>query len=139
MCPRFVYRAPVDDIGKVPEKAFHYRNAIQVANAPVPGHLSGPLAIAEQRTIDVVELVLRREPQPEVVVDAHPDRFIETAEAIEALLPHDTGSESDEVADQQLAAHAPPEQFVVLDSQLAAGLIDVREPGVDDSDGRCAQ
>jgi hypothetical protein len=53
------------------QELLHNLNPIKVAPLAVVRHLPRPHSIAKQRTIHVIKLILRGEPEPKVIIDAH--------------------------------------------------------------------
>src|SRR5690242_20077293 len=102
MGPGFLYHRGLDDRRIGFEEALHDSNARRVTLTVVPRHLPRPYAVTDGWRVDEVKLVVWRKPQPQLVVDPHPEGLIEPAPPLEAVSPHQGRGKADEVGFQQV-------------------------------------
>src|SRR6056297_2963132 len=65
-------------------------------------HLTIPDPISHQWLVDVLELVLERDLQPEIVVDRHPQTLVETTHLLQNPFRSQRRVEGHEVVNEQL-------------------------------------
>src|SRR5262249_60456738 len=72
--------------------------------------------------------------QPEVIINGQADTFVETADFLENVPPHDAGRETDEIVPKDTRQHPAAIQVGLNVLELPAVSVHHEAPAVDDAD-----